>query len=46
MTAFVLQQVKIEDILVQIRSFESSQNKLKQTFCDSCIVLVSMCMYT
>ena len=30
---------------LQIRPFESSKNKSKQTFCDSGIVLVSMCMY-
>ena len=44
-TSLVLQQGKNEDILVQIGPFESSKNKLKQTLCDSYIVLVSMCMY-
>ena len=44
-TGFVLQRGKNEVILVQIRPFASSKNKSKQTLCDSCIVLVSMCMY-
>ena len=44
-TGFVLQRGKNEVILVQIRPSGSSKNKLKQTLCDSCIVLVSMCMY-
>ena len=44
-TGFVLQLGKHEEIFVQIRPSESSRNKSKQTLCDSCEVLVSMCMY-
>ena len=44
-TVFVLQQ-KENYIIVQTWPFESSKNKSKQTLCDSCIVLVSMCMYS
>ena len=45
MAGFALHQEKNEDILVQIRLFESFKNKSKQTLWDSCIVLVSMYMY-
>ena len=41
---FVVQQRQNEDSIAQIRPFEFSKNKSKQTVCDSCI-LVSMCMY-